>query len=54
MTFKRYPSTEQFRNVVTSVKQWASKMGKPIPHSDLLRHCQSAWHQWWRRLRLDY
>lgn len=31
MTFKRYPSTEQFRNVVTSVKQWASKMGNPIP-----------------------
>ena len=31
MTFKRYPSTEQFRNTVSAVKQWAHKNGNPIP-----------------------
>lgn len=31
MTFKRYPSTEQFRNTVSSVKQWAEKRGNPVP-----------------------
>lgn len=31
MTFKRYPSTEHFRNTVTSVKQWAAKRGNYIP-----------------------
>lgn len=31
MTFKRYPSTEHFRNTVSSVKQWAAKNGNPVP-----------------------